>query len=63
MSVHPTRGRRVDYRHFLEISTRWNDNDSYRHVNNVVYYEFFDILQSDLLPFQGARRSKSRASR
>jgi len=24
------------------ISTRWHDNDHYGHVNNVVYYEYFD---------------------
>jgi acyl-CoA thioester hydrolase len=24
------------------MSTRWSDNDHYGHVNNVVYYEFFD---------------------
>jgi acyl-CoA thioester hydrolase len=28
--------------HFTAISTRWSDNDAYRHVNNVVYYGFFD---------------------
>ncbi len=31
-----------DYRHFLEIPTRWHDNDLYGHVNNVVYYSYFD---------------------
>ncbi len=30
------------YRHFVPIQTRWNDNDVYGHVNNVVFYEFFD---------------------
>lgn len=30
------------YRHFVTITTRWSDNDAYRHVNNVVYYSFFD---------------------
>ncbi len=27
---------------FVEISTRWSDNDVYRHVNNVIYFSFFD---------------------
>ncbi|MDH2416114.1 thioesterase family protein [Nocardioides sp. CER19] len=27
---------------FHELSTRWNDNDQYGHVNNAVYYEYFD---------------------
>jgi acyl-CoA thioester hydrolase len=33
---------RSDYKTFVEISTRWMDNDVYGHVNNVVYYSFFD---------------------
>lgn len=27
---------------FFQISTRWSDNDVYRHVNNVIYFSFFD---------------------
>ena len=34
--------KREDYRYFTSIHTRWMDNDSYGHVNNVVYYSFFD---------------------
>ena len=34
--------QRGDYRHFQPIITRWHDNDVYGHVNNVVYYSFFD---------------------
>lgn len=30
--------------HFLEIPTRWMDNDIYGHVNNVVYYAYFDTV-------------------
>ncbi len=33
---------RSAYRHFSRITTRWNDNDAYGHVNNVVYYSYFD---------------------
>lgn len=36
------RATRSDYRHFRKITTRWMDNDVYGHVNNVVYYSFFD---------------------
>jgi acyl-CoA thioester hydrolase len=36
--------RRVDYQHFHAITTRWMDNDLYGHVNNVVYYSFFDTV-------------------
>jgi acyl-CoA thioester hydrolase len=32
------------YRHFLKIPTRWIDNDVYGHVNNVVYYAYFDTV-------------------
>ena len=28
----------------MEIPTRWNDNDVYGHVNNVVYYSYFDTI-------------------
>ena len=34
--------RRRDFRAFIPIATRWGDNDAYGHVNNVVYYAFFD---------------------
>ncbi len=33
---------RSAYRVFRTISTRWMDNDVYGHVNNVVYYSWFD---------------------
>lgn len=35
-------GRRADYRWFHDITTRWMDNDVFRHVNNVHYFSFFD---------------------
>jgi acyl-CoA thioester hydrolase len=34
--------RRGAYAAFRTITTRWMDNDSYGHVNNVVYYSYFD---------------------
>jgi acyl-CoA thioester hydrolase len=36
--------RREDYPHLLAIPTRWMDNDIYGHVNNVVYYSYFDTV-------------------
>lgn len=33
---------RSRYLHFSKIQTRWNDNDVYGHINNVVYYSYFD---------------------
>ncbi len=35
---------RARYPHFLTIPTRWMDNDIYGHVNNVVYYSYFDTV-------------------
>jgi acyl-CoA thioester hydrolase len=40
---------RTAYRHFLAIPTRWMDNDVYRHVNNVVYYSYFDTAVNHYL--------------
>ncbi len=33
---------RAAFVHFTRLDTRWNDNDVYGHINNVVYYAFFD---------------------
>jgi acyl-CoA thioester hydrolase len=41
------------YRYFVTITTRWMDNDVYRHVNNVVYYSFFDTAVNQYLMRQG----------
>jgi acyl-CoA thioester hydrolase len=41
--------RRADYRHFHTIATRWMDNDAYGHVNNVVYYSYFDTVVNEYL--------------
>lgn len=34
---------------FLAIPTRWMDNDIYGHVNNVVYYSYFDTVINEFL--------------
>ena len=36
--------RRAQFKHFNLIPTRWMDNDVYGHVNNVVYYSYFDTV-------------------
>ena len=41
MSRAPLRGR-DGYKVWREIGTRWADNDAYGHVNNTVYYAWFD---------------------
>ncbi len=45
---------RAEYRYFLEIPTRWMDNDVYRHVNNVTYYSWFDTVVARFLLGTGA---------
>ncbi len=42
MRRYPT--KRSDYNYFSKMSTRWNDNDIYGHLNNVIYYELFDTV-------------------
>ena len=44
MKASPPPDRRKDYPHVLQIPTRWMDNDVYGHVNNVVYYSYFDTV-------------------
>jgi acyl-CoA thioester hydrolase len=45
---------RSAYRAFRAIATRWMDNDAYGHVNNVVYYSWFDTVVNAHLVEQGA---------
>ncbi|MBA2466782.1 MAG: acyl-CoA thioesterase [Sphingomonas sp.] len=42
------RGRGA-YPHFTTVTTRWADNDAYGHVNNTVYYQWFDSAVNALL--------------
>lgn len=44
---------RSDYRLSHPITTRWMDNDSYGHVNNVVYYSWFDTAVNTFLIERG----------
>jgi acyl-CoA thioester hydrolase len=44
---------REGYRAFRPITTRWMDNDAYGHVNNVVYYSWFDTVVNAHLIEQG----------
>ncbi|WP_298924589.1 thioesterase family protein [uncultured Ramlibacter sp.] len=44
---------RSAYRAFRTIATRWMDNDAYGHVNNVVYYSWFDTVVNAHLIEQG----------
>lgn len=42
-----------------ELGTRWMDNDMYGHVNNVVYYSYFDTAVNSYLLERGALGSKA----
>ncbi len=46
----PTRGEFCVWR---EFSTRWADNDAYGHINNTVYYEWFDSAVNAWLVSEG----------
>jgi acyl-CoA thioester hydrolase len=45
----PNTLKRNEFRHFQVITTRWMDNDVYGHVNNVVYYSYFDTVVNEYL--------------
>ncbi|KAF1042325.1 MAG: hypothetical protein GAK35_02803 [Herbaspirillum frisingense] len=49
----PVAGHRAGFRHFHPIRTRWMDNDVYGHVNNVVYYSWFDTAVNHYLVTSG----------
>lgn len=44
---------RADFPRFLAIPTRWEDCDVYGHVNNVVYYSYFDTAVTEHLVREG----------
>jgi acyl-CoA thioester hydrolase len=50
----PAPEKREAYRHLQSIPTRWMDNDVYGHVNNVVFYSYFDTVVNQYLIEQRA---------
>ncbi len=54
MTPRPQALLRSHYPRFRTITTRWMDNDAYGHVNNVVYYSFFDTAVNAHLIEAGA---------
>ena len=44
---------RSAFAYFHTIATRWKDNDIFGHVNNVVYYSYFDTAVNAFLIEQG----------
>jgi acyl-CoA thioester hydrolase len=53
-SQRPQPEYRSAYKIFRNIATRWADNDAYGHVNNVVYYSWFDTSVNGWLIERGA---------
>ncbi|WP_292934168.1 thioesterase family protein [Noviherbaspirillum sp.] len=47
--MRPQAKSRSDFKYFHAITTRWMDNDAYGHVNNVVYYSWFDTVVNQFL--------------
>lgn len=48
-----TRPTRADFGFFRPVSTRWTDNDIYGHVNNAIYYQYFDSVINTYLIERG----------
>jgi acyl-CoA thioester hydrolase len=44
---------RAEYTHFSTLPTRWMDNDVYGHINNALYYAFFDTAINQYLIAEG----------
>ena len=44
---------RADFKVWRKVTTRWADNDAYGHVNNTVYYEWFDSAVNAWMVEQG----------
>ena len=47
---HPTRSA---FKWFIDLQSRWEDNDAYGHINNVVYYSWFDTAVNRFLVDNG----------
>jgi len=51
----PQPATRAEFKVWRKVTTRWADNDAYGHVNNTVYYEWFDsavnawMVEQDML--------------
>jgi acyl-CoA thioester hydrolase len=55
----PEPEHRTAYQYFRRIPTRWMDNDVYGHVNNVVYYSYFDTVVNAFLVHEGGLNIES----
>ena len=59
MADRPNPSIRSDFMAFQQHSTRWWDNDAYRHINNAVYYSFFDSAVNQILIQSGVLNIES----
>jgi acyl-CoA thioester hydrolase len=55
-TVNPTPALRDTFAIWRSVPTRWADNDVYGHVNNVVYYAWFDTVVNAALSDAGLLR-------
>ena len=59
MKINPH--KKIEYPCFYKLKTRWKDNDVYGHINNVIYYEYYDtavnlwLIENDLLNFKSGK--------
>ncbi|MCC8432328.1 acyl-CoA thioesterase [Reyranella aquatilis] len=54
--------RRDDYRWWMPVASRWADCDAYGHVNNAVYYNWFDTALTTLAIERGILRAPGQTS-
>ncbi len=57
-TAHPTRAA---FPLLRPVSTRWTDNDVYGHVNNAIYYQYFDSVINAYLVDRGGLDIRSGA--
>jgi len=53
MAEKGNRPDRGEYGYLCPVDSRWSDNDIYGHINNVVYYSYFDSTINRYLIEQG----------
>ncbi|GAA4039176.1 thioesterase family protein [Sphingomonas rosea] len=49
----PTPPARAEFGYWHRLSLRWSDNDVYGHVNNAIYYQWFDSAVNSFLVGKG----------
>ncbi len=54
--------RRGDYKWWMPVASRWSDCDTYGHVNNAVYYSWFDTSLTTLAIERGILRAPGQTS-